>query len=45
VAVLWGIADGEAFEPAYRLWIAFILLGVFLVNYSKKASHEFSKKL
>lgn len=32
VAVLWGIADGEAFEPVYLFWIALILLGVFMVN-------------
>lgn len=34
VAVLWGVADGEAFEAVYLLWIALILLGVFIVNYS-----------
>ncbi|HNZ42956.1 MAG TPA: DMT family transporter [Bacteroidales bacterium] len=32
VAVLWGIADGEAFEPVYLFWIALILLGIFMVN-------------
>ncbi len=39
VAIIWGIADGEAFEPVYLFWIALILLGVFLVNHSnsKKA--------
>ena len=34
VAVLWGVADGEAFEPVYLVWIALILLGVFITNYS-----------
>ncbi|HNW89562.1 MAG TPA: DMT family transporter [Bacteroidales bacterium] len=34
VAIIWGIADGEAFEPVYLFWIALILLGVFLVNHS-----------
>jgi len=32
VAVLWGVADGEAFELVYLVWIALILMGVFLVN-------------
>lgn len=36
VAVFWGIADGESFEAVYVLWIAVILLGVFLVNSSFK---------
>ncbi len=34
VAILWGIADGEIFEPVYIFWISLILLGVFLVNRS-----------
>ncbi|MCK9611325.1 MAG: DMT family transporter [Bacteroidales bacterium] len=33
VAVFWGIADEEVFDPTYILWIAVILLGVFLVNF------------
>jgi drug/metabolite transporter (DMT)-like permease len=35
VAVIWGIIDGERFEWYYLVWIALILTGVFLVNYSK----------
>lgn len=34
VALFWGIIDGEIFEPVYLLWIAIILLGVFMVNYT-----------
>jgi len=33
IAIIWGIADGEAFEPVYLFWIALILLGVFMVNH------------
>lgn len=32
VAAMWGIIDGELFEPVYLLWIGLILLGVFMVN-------------
>jgi len=38
IALMWGIADGELFESIYLLWIALILLGVFLVNQSKNRS-------
>lgn len=32
VSILWGVADGEAFNYIYLLWIILIILGVFLVN-------------
>ena len=32
VSILWGVADGEAFNYIYLLWIIVIILGVFLVN-------------
>jgi drug/metabolite transporter (DMT)-like permease len=32
VAILWGVGDGEPFSFINVLWIALILLGVFLVN-------------
>lgn len=34
VALLWGVADGEAFHATYLLWIGIILLGVFMANFS-----------
>lgn len=34
VAVIWGVIDGEPFEAIYALWIVFIVVGVFLVNYN-----------
>lgn len=36
MAVIWGIIDGEPFEPGYLMWIALILGGVFLVNSNKR---------
>jgi len=32
VAILWGVWDGEIFKWIYLLWIALILIGVFMVN-------------
>ncbi|HAJ98909.1 MAG TPA: EamA family transporter [Bacteroidales bacterium] len=32
VSIAWGIADGELFLLGYFLWIALILLGVYLTN-------------
>jgi len=32
VSIAWGIADGEVFLLGYLLWIALILLGVYLTN-------------
>jgi len=32
VSIFWGVADGEVFLPLYILWIAMILLGVYLAN-------------
>lgn len=32
VAMGWGIADGESVQLLHFVWIAFILLGVYLVN-------------
>ncbi len=32
IAIIWGIIDGEIFKLGFIVWIAFILLGVFLVN-------------
>jgi drug/metabolite transporter (DMT)-like permease len=38
IAIIWGMADGESFKLIYLLWIALILIGVFLVN--KKTGYE-----
>ena len=35
VAVSWGAIDGEKMTPGYFLWMALILLGIFLVNKKK----------
>jgi len=35
VAVSWGVIDGEKMTPGYLLWMAVILLGIFLVNKKK----------
>jgi drug/metabolite transporter (DMT)-like permease len=35
VAVLWGVFDGESFCLTSIIWIALILLGVFLVNINR----------
>lgn len=35
VAVFWGVLDGEPFGASYFLWIALILVGVFLTNSAK----------
>jgi drug/metabolite transporter (DMT)-like permease len=32
VALLWGIIDGEYFDPSFFLWIGLIIGGVLLVN-------------
>lgn len=32
VAVFWGLVDGEQLSSGYFLWMALILLGIFLVN-------------
>ena len=32
IAILWGIIDGEPFKLYFLVWIALILIGVFLVN-------------
>lgn len=32
VSIFWGVTDGEVFLPLYILWIAMILLGVYLAN-------------
>ncbi|HOY31333.1 MAG TPA: DMT family transporter [Bacteroidales bacterium] len=44
VAVFWGVADGEAFEPFYVFWIALILAGVFIANYSNGRNNNRKKK-
>lgn len=36
VAIGWGILDGEVFKPIFLLWIALILIGVYLVNFKRK---------
>lgn len=36
VAVLIGVWDGEKFDPENIIWIAFILIGVFLLNKRQK---------
>ncbi len=38
VAILWGIADSEQFEPEYIVWIGMIIGGVILVNRKKSGS-------
>lgn len=35
VALGWGILDGERFEISYIMWIAFVLIGIYLVNAKK----------
>ena len=37
VALIWGILDGETFNPSFLVWIVMILGGVFLVNKKTKA--------
>lgn len=32
VALLWGVIDGEHFDPLYFLWVSMIIGGVILVN-------------
>lgn len=32
IALLWGIADGEHFNPGFLLWVLMIIAGVLLVN-------------
>lgn len=32
VSIGWGIIDGESFLPVFLIWIAIILLGVYLAN-------------
>jgi len=39
VAVSWGSMDGEKMTPVSFLWMAVILLGIFLVNKKKIVSH------
>lgn len=40
VAILWGIADSEQFEPEYIVWIGMIIGGVILVNRKKSVSES-----
>lgn len=40
VAILWGMQDGEGFKLIYMLWIALILIGVFLVNKKEDATRD-----
>ena len=35
IAIMWGLLDGEIFKLIYSLFILLIILGVFLVNYSR----------
>ncbi len=45
IALLWGIFDGEQFKITYVVWIALILLGVFLVNIKKLKLFFLKEKL
>jgi hypothetical protein len=32
VSTMWGVVDGESFLIGYAIWIAIILMGVFMAN-------------
>jgi drug/metabolite transporter (DMT)-like permease len=40
VAIMWGIADGEIFRWHFGIWVLLILLGVFLINHTRKKNHN-----
>ena len=40
VSIFWGVADGEVFLPLYILWIAMILLGVYMANRRQRKSRQ-----
>jgi len=45
IALLWGVFDGEQFKITYIIWIALILLGVFLANAKRIKLFFFKKKI
>lgn len=44
VALLWGIIDGEFFDPSFLIWIGLIIGGVLLVNKNKANPNKNSRK-
>lgn len=44
VALLWGIVDGEYFDPSFLIWIGLIIGGVLLVNKNKANPNKNNRK-